>query len=122
MSKLDIQGLKLAIDTGNPDFYNGRLDEALSELVDEMEAVRLVLEDVGMDDVAELAKFYTEDSEAKEDFLDSRVETFKDCKVEWDSKTDQHKIYDPGGMMEMLVDSSDISTHENYEVIVRVIR
>ena len=120
---LDIQGLKLAIDTGNPEFYNGRLEDALSELVDEMENVRLILEEQGVDSVEELARLFHNLWTDKDNFDDSVVEEIGGCSC---VKEDEDYIYsihnNNGNKLMMTSSSAKLKEGGDYKIIVREIR
>ncbi len=90
MNLNDLHSLKLAIDTGTPDYYNGRMEDALSELVEDAMSVQEALEsvdsDAGVDSVAELVSLYNEalhpSAEPKEDANVNLMEVnFSTCKI-----------------------------------------
>lgn len=111
---MDVQGLKLAIDTGNPHFYNGRLEDALSELVDEAENVRLILEEQGVDSVAELATLY--DKLWKGD--DRVLEKIDGCSCVKEDEEGLYSIINKDGT-KLTIASSEIKEGRDYEIVIK---
>lgn len=89
MNLNDLNSLKLAIDTGNHRFYPGNMDDALSELVDELIGVHATLGDAARFDVnsvSELAGLYkgtmARVAELEEDAKTNIMEiNFSTCKI-----------------------------------------
>ena len=85
----DLNSLKLAIDTNNPGFYHGNMDDALSELVDELIGVHAELEkatEFDVENVSELVGLYkgalNEVAKLEEDKGSTVMEVdFATCKV-----------------------------------------
>lgn len=88
MTLQDLQSLKLAIDTSNPGFYSGNMDDALSEVVEELLDLKQVLAnatDHGVHDVEELVELYkgalNEVAKLEEDKENIMEVDFITCKI-----------------------------------------
>lgn len=121
---IDIQGLKLAIDTGNPEFYNGRLEDALSELVEEAEAARLALVEAGdFDNVAQLAKEYNKLWNDKDDEEYREIEKIDGCLCIKEDEDYTYSIINNGGNnLKIVSTSAKLKEGGEYEIIVRELR
>lgn len=122
----DLQSLKLAIDTNNHSFYNGNIDDALSELVEEAIATRDELSDAtdhGVEDVAELVSLYrgAMNEVAKfEGDKENTVEILTGCSCIKEDEDYEYTISNNSGRLEL--HSSAVLENKDYEIIVRVIR
>ena len=111
---LDIQGLKLAIDTGNPEFYNGCLGDALSELVDELETVRLALGDTDCTSVVELVEEY--DKLWRDD--DRVVERVDGCSCVKEGEDGMYSIVSNDGT-KLTIATSELKEGRDYEIVIK---
>lgn len=105
---MDLQSLKLALDTNNPDLFHGDWTTALAEVVD-----RLIGHEDEVDDEIEALE------SAKNEFEDSIVETLTGCTCV-DDGNDEYTISNNEGKLTLI--SDDLFEGGDYEIIVRVIR
>ena len=127
MTLNDLQSLKLAIDTNNPGFYHGNMDDALSALVDELLEIEEHLDDVdsnaGVENVGELVSLYNgamnEVAKLEED-KGNIVEVLTGCTCIKEGGGSDYTIYNKDGKLN--VDSFAITGGMDYEIIVRKVR
>lgn len=118
----DLENLKLCLDTGDINFFHGDLAEAFKEVVDELSEIKGVNLLGDFESVEDMANECEILAGEKEEFLESRVETLKECKVTYDLDKDLYTLKSPDNHAKLTLESYDISEHLEYEVIVRVVR
>ena len=101
MNLNELNSLKLAIDTSNHSFYNGNMDEALSELVDQALEIKEALGENGVEDIKDMSKLLdstlTELSRLKDENKKDAVWEidFLTCKIEGVERiTERKKVFE----------------------------